>query len=257
MQALRRHGLLDLGDTTWLEVGPGWAPTCAVVFHLAGVGRQWLYDKHRYFRTQYLHSMLMELSCHLDRIAAVCETEVATIRQRYERIEAAADLSVLAHWCDLAYQAPADALDSGLPGSSVDAVTTTLVLEHISRDVLRGLLREWRRVLKPGGLMSHIVDHSDHYSHFDRSISPVHFLKFSAPTWALLSSSLSYCNRLRECDYLAMFSEQGFEICHVASDTDPRALSAVASMSLAPEFCTISPRDLSITTSHIVAKKRI
>ena len=103
--------------------------------------------------------------------------------------------------------------------------------------------------------MSHIVDHSDHYSHFDCSISPVNFLKFREHMWGLLCSDLSYCNRLRECDYITMLLEEGFEIVRVESYTDPRALSAVTCMSLAPEFQEMSPQELAVTRSHIVARK--
>lgn len=244
----------QLAGAIWVEVGPGWAPVTAVTFYLAGVGHQCLFDRCRHFRAKYIHHMLVRLESHLDCIASLANSDEDAVRERYERIKGSRDLSLL-DLAGISYCAPADGTETQLPTSSVDAVTSTLVLEHVSPNVLSQFCREWWRILRPGGVMSHIVDHSDHYSHFDRSISPVNFLKFSETVWRLLSSGLSYCNRLRERDYITMFLEEGFEIARVEPYTDPRALNAVACMSLAPEFREMSPQELAVTRSHIVARK--
>ena len=57
--------------------------------------------------------------------------------------------------------------------------------------------------VKPTGLLLHMVDHSDHFSHADSSLSPIHFLQFSDAQWQRYAENrYSYVNRLREDDYL-------------------------------------------------------
>jgi ubiquinone/menaquinone biosynthesis C-methylase UbiE len=52
-------------------------------------------------------------------------------------------------------QAFGDALP--YPGASFDRVTSSLMLHHLSTDEKASALREWRRVLKPGGRL-HLLD---------------------------------------------------------------------------------------------------
>ena len=252
LRMLRGCEVSALPKTTWLEVGPGWAPLSAVVFYLAGVENHWLYDKHRHFQARYIS--LRGLEPYLEQVAAASGCDVTAVYRRYGRIRAVTDLSLL-ELCNIVYHAPADAAQTGLPSGSVDVVTTTLVLEHIPRGVLKQFLCEWRRILRPGGLMSHTIDLSDHYAHQDRSISSVNFLKFRPRVWNFFCNRITYCNRLRERDYLTMFSDEGFEILYLDSKTDPGALRALASMSVAAEFREMSPRELAVTESYIVAQK--
>ncbi len=64
--------------------------------------------------------------------------------------------------------------------------------------------------------MSCQVDTSDHFSHFDSTITPWHFLRFDERTWKLVNSELLYQNRLRAPSYAALAASVGFDICAVA-----------------------------------------
>ena len=52
-------------------------------------------------------------------------------------------------------------------------------LKHFRPTDLEFLFAQMRRVLVPGGLGSHVVDHRDHYWHYDKSIHCFHHLTFS------------------------------------------------------------------------------
>ena len=75
--------------------------------------------------------------------------------------------------------APADASQTSLLADSVDVVFSNSVLEHVPRDMIERCFAEAHRILRPGGVMFHSVHCGDHYAHFDRSISPLHYLQFS------------------------------------------------------------------------------
>lgn len=56
------------------------------------------------------------------------------------------------------------------------------------------------------------IDYKDHYSYFDKSISPYNYMRFSQKEWRKYNSSLHYQNRLRHSDYRKMMLDAGFAI---------------------------------------------
>ena len=70
-----------------------------------------------------------------------------------------------------------------MPGSlslqkeSVDFICSNNTFEHIPQEILRDILVEFKRVLHPNGLMSHFIDMSDHFAHFDSRITIYNFLQ--------------------------------------------------------------------------------
>ncbi|EJW22100.1 hypothetical protein IMCC14465_04940 [alpha proteobacterium IMCC14465] len=110
------------------------------------------------------------------------------------------------------YRAPADARRTGLAQGSIDACISTNTLEHIPLEELEKIFLEVYRVLKIGGICSIKIDYSDHYSHTDRSISELNFLRYSQTEWESFNHSNHYQNRLRHSDYLVLFRSTNFEI---------------------------------------------
>ncbi len=127
------------------------------------------------------------------------------------------------------YLSPCDAAATGLPEGSIDFHTSYLVFEHIPRDLLAAIVAEGRRVLRPTGLCVHRIDYTDHFSHSDRRLSPIHFLKYSERMWRRIAGNrYMYQNRLRHDDYLEVFASAGVNVVEADADTDERARSALA-----------------------------
>lgn len=70
------------------------------------------------------------------------------------------------------------------------------------------------RILKPGGILSCVIDLQDHYSYADPQISPYHFLQFSKAEWKQFNPDFHFQNRLRHPDYRHLFEQAGFEVVH-------------------------------------------
>ena len=121
----------------------------------------------------------------------------------------------------ITYVAPGDARATGLDDASIDAATSTSVLEHSPPDDIAAILRELRRVLVPGGLCSFAVDYHDHFAGADADIDGLHFLRYSDREWARWNSDLQFQNRLRHLDHRALFEEAGFEIVAEEAVEDP------------------------------------
>jgi cyclopropane fatty-acyl-phospholipid synthase-like methyltransferase len=116
----------------------------------------------------------------------------------------------------------------------VDAIVSHTVLEHISPHVIEELVRDFRRVLNPGGMILHGIDHSDHRANVDTRLSRIDFLRYSDKIWNLLCiDPQDYTNRLRHSDYVAIFRAAGFEIVFERALRDPTCREALSDFPLA------------------------
>lgn len=113
------------------------------------------------------------------------------------------------------YKAPADISKTDYKNDSLDACISTDTMEHISLKNLKKILLEIKRILRKDGLVSMVIDYSDHYSHTDKNIHPLNFLKFSEKEWnKKYNHKCHFQNRLRHSDYRKLFNEIGFDISY-------------------------------------------
>ena len=116
-------------------------------------------------------------------------------------------------------------------------------------DGIRELLDEARRVLRESGLLVHIIDPSDHFSHSDDSISAVNFLQFSEAEWDRLAGNrFMYQNRLRAQDYFDLFKGAGVTLLRTEKTVDAESLAALRNGFRADRrFEKMSPEELATT----------
>ena len=101
---------------------------------------------------------------------------------------------------------------SDLPEKKFDICVSTTTLEHFSLQDLNNFLLDVKKILKEGGLISSIIDYSDHYSHTDKNINSLNFLKFDENEWVKYNNSYLYQNRLRHQDYRELFNDFNYKI---------------------------------------------
>ena len=123
-----------------------------------------------------------------------------------------ADLKDLENKYNILYKAPYDASKTDLDDDEIDICISTNTLEHIPKDLLYFILKEIKRILKKDGLISAVIDYSDHYSHTDKSINALNYLKYNEKSWKRYNHDCHYQNRLRHYDYKDIFEKVGFEI---------------------------------------------
>jgi len=61
-------------------------------------------------------------------------------------------------------------------------------------------------LLAKDGIMSHFIDMSDHFAHFDSTITIYNFLRFTQFQWKMIDNSIQPQNRLRISDYMNLFN---------------------------------------------------
>jgi SAM-dependent methyltransferase len=237
-----------------LEIGSGWQPMIPLLYSLAGASQVILTDLHVLLRPETLAAALYSLrtqkqvisdELNLDRQVldyALREDPGILIEDRLREMH-------------LVYMAPCDCRKLNLAAASLDVVTSRACLEHIPRDVIQEILHESYRLLRPGGAACHLVDHSDHWEHNDKSLSRVNFLKYSDSffRWTYLFNSLNYQNRLRHPEYIEMLHKAGFRLAREEHEVDEASLRHLAQMRLAERFRKFSNEDLATIDSLLLA----
>jgi hypothetical protein len=136
-------------------------------------------------------------------------------------------------------------------------VTSRTVLEHVPPPVVAAIFHEARRVLRPGGLMLHDIDHSDHWSHRDQRLSAVNFLQY--PDWLFrltCANPQNYQNRLRHSEYIGMLGNAGFLVKRQQCTVNSGCVTVLSKMRIARRFRSFDPADLATTCSILLAEPR-
>jgi len=222
----------------YLELGPGDSLSTAAIAWAHGASEGWLIDAGSYAsRDIRSYRPLFERlsSMRLPRDAAAlmhCRTTE--------------DMLKLTH---CAYR------EDGLTGwravraASLDMIFSQAVLEHVPRGEFAATLQEMKRVLKPGGIGSHVVDFKDHLG------ASLHNLRFGDGLWErdwFAKRSGFYTNRLRYSEVVAAFQAAGFAV-----ETLSRRLWKTAPLArarLAKQFRSLSDDDLCVLGATLVTR---
>lgn len=244
-------GISRIQGATMVEIGTGWVPVVPIGLHLLGAGPIHSYDLSRHLQvglTEGLADQLPECAAELSKRTGV---QIDTLMRRARSLFA--DPEDMLNVMEFSYHAPYDFTSSGMADESVDIVYSNLVLEHVTPEALVGILRESHRILKPGGLMWHNVDYTDHYSHTHPGLSHVNFLRYGPTFWKLVGQNdILYLNRLRRSDYIRAFEEAGFTI---EARHDHHAMGGKATP-LHADFQDYPADEIACTSSRYVLRKR-
>ena len=243
-----------IAGATFLEIGTGRFPALPVGFALAGARRCITVDVEPLLDWRLTRRMCARFERQLGPIAARLGLGEDVVRARWSALARAGSLGELLRAAAIDYRAPADAAATGLPPASVDVVFSNSVLEHVERSALRRLMRETRRVLRPGGVALHSVNCGDHYAYFDSRLTQVHYLRFPERRWRVWNNGLQYQNRLRANDFLELAEGEGLEIVLNRQRPRPELLARFEELSIAPEFRHYPREQLCTTSVDFVAR---
>jgi len=140
-----------------------------------------------------------------------------------------------------------------LSENSVDFITSNNTFEHVFEEKLVEILKEFNRILKVDGLMSHFIDLSDHFAHADTSITIYNFLKFSDKHWKMIDNDVQPQNRFRINHFRDILSNSGFKI--EKENNRPGDISILKGLKLDKQFSDIDTKDCAVSHSYIVLSK--
>lgn len=242
----------SIEEDTFFEFGAGWDLIIPLIYFAMGINKQVLIDITPHIKFDLINDTLIRLTKY--------KTEIEKKNERAFRIISPAPVITrkndLERIFGIQYIAPLDASNTGFPAGSIDFISNTATFEHIPEAAILPILKESYRILKPGGVMSCLIDLNDHYSYVDKSISCYNFLKFNDQVFDKYNSSIHYQNRLRYSDYVNKIKQAGFSIIEekiqYPTEEDTRILK---SLEIDSKFRDYNLHDLGVRTLHEILRK--
>ena len=238
------------GSETFLEVGTGWSVTLPIALWLCGAYRTITVDLNRYLKSELVLEELDYIRTHQETVIELFgpQSTNPVFRERLDLLLASGtNLDRILSMINVQYIAPANAAQLQLPDESIDYHISFMVMQHIRRDLIPGILLEGSRLIKPDGLFIHYTVFSDLFSGVDNSISSVNFLQFTEAEWeAIAGNRYMYHNRLRVDELQQLFERSGLTVLQLDTKIDSAGIRALESgqLSLADRF-----RDKAIETN--------
>ena len=220
-----------------LEIGTGWLPITPILFHIAGAANvttvdvERLIDRHT---TREAKSLIANRAVETASQLGISLEDVLTRLRSFVP-------TYIVPW------APSD-----IPANSFDIVVSRATFEHIPITTLEHYLTEFRRILRRDGLMCHLIDNSDHWSHRDARLSRLNMLRYEDGIWWRLMCRAEYQNRLRHSDYARMFERRGWRIIEAQGRVHDRAKEDLKALPLASTFVGRAADDLAALGSMFV-----
>lgn len=238
-----------------LELGAGWYPVVPVALFLYGAEHIRTVDITLLTNARHLQTTIVKMLDYADRGKLS-----HFVPFKPERLD---QLRILAAQCNtMPFAAIAEALHieylvqdaRKLPieAGTIDMVHSNNTFEHIYPEILSGILQEFARVVRPGGVQSHFIDLSDHFAHFDHSITIYNFLRFSPAAWRWIDNSVQPLNRLRIPDYRELYRLAGIPISE--EQLRPGEVAALRSIPIDPVFQKNTEAENAVSHGYFFSK---
>ncbi|HEX8634396.1 MAG TPA: methyltransferase domain-containing protein [Pyrinomonadaceae bacterium] len=241
----------------FLEVGTGRNVNLPTALWLCGAAEVTTVDLNPYLSSALVFESNEYVRRHEAEVLAAFGAEAARphFRQRLAQLlNFKGDLSALLRMMNVKYLSRADAAQLPLADKSIDAHVSFAVFEHIPASVLARILAEARRILADDGLLVHIIDPSDHFSHDDDTITAINFLQFGDDEWTKWAGNqFMYHNRLRAFEYLDMFERAGVRLLKQMQTLDEPSVRALKNgFPLHPQFRHLAAEQLAVRSLNVL-----
>ena len=206
----------DLSGKVILEIGTGRSLIIPVLLWLYGADKIISVDKNKLLKKETTFNFIDFLHNNKEKLTDFLDADSRSKKFEYRLMQLSQikrNFDSLFQLCNIQYLAPSDAAELPTGTGSVDLYLSVSVLEHIEPEIIEKIFIEAKRVLRQNGYMYHIIDLTDHFSHADKSITSINFLKFSEKEWKKYANNpFAYHNRLRVYDYSEIFQKAGLNI---------------------------------------------
>ena len=234
----------SINGKDFFELGTGYRLNAPLALWLLGVNKTITIDLNPYLKWELIQNDILRLqakSADIEKLYSDAGLNHARF-SLFKSIDVhSLQLNDILEMCHIDFRSPADArkLD-WIADDSIDYYFSNDVLEHIPPAIINACLVEGHRVLKDDGLMIHLVDFTDHFSHSDQSIHALNFLRYSDKDWASFSGNrYMYMNRARVDDISRLLEDTNFRLLRNDDEIDADLLSKLDNklIELDEQFC--------------------
>jgi SAM-dependent methyltransferase len=256
LERLRSQGFSIAGKNV-LEIGTGRALGVPTALWLCGANRTVTVDLNRYLSPALvlMCNRYLAQNAHKVRELWAGSLDDKLFQDRMRQLQGfSGGMDSFLRLIDTEYLAPADARHLDIADNSFDLHFSYAVFEHVPAPEISAILKEAKRLLRPGGLLLHSIDLSDHFAYGDDSITKINFLQFSDQQWSRWAGNqYMYHNRLRATDVFKLFEDAGVRIARKGETLDERSLEALKrGFSLDSQFVGAAPEQLAITNVSVM-----
>lgn len=264
-EAVRMTGLLaskgySIEGASVMEVGTGWRMDIPIGFFLCGARRIVTCDLHRYLiKSLALKTVQFILDKPRQIRSIFSSVDPALLEDRIQALKEVSSIEDLFAIAGIEYCAPCDCARTTFGSHSFDIHFSYTVFEHIPGPTLEAILAEANRLLKPGGVILHHIDLSDHFEQVDRSITKVNFLRFTESDWSRYAGTpWSYHNRLRRDDYRTIFEKSTQDIIYWDTAVDQRSMECLRNgFPLAAQYRGLPAEALSTVIVDVMSRPHV
>jgi SAM-dependent methyltransferase len=247
----------DVEGMRILEVGTGRNVNLPTALWLCGAAQVITVDLNAYLSSELVFESNEYARQHEAEVVQAFGAEAARpqFQERLAQLVSfKGNLKEFLQLMNVEYLAHADAARLPSAAHTFDAHVSYAVFEHIPLAALERILTEAHRVLKEDGLLLHIVDPSDHFSHDDAAITAVNFLQFSDSDWEKWAGNkFMYHNRLRAFEYLELFERAGVRELRRTETLDEPSLRALKNgFPLHRQFQHLRPEQLAVRSLNFL-----
>lgn len=253
IDSFQKYATCELNNT--LELGTGWYPVVPISLFLRGAkqintvdisdltGKENLITTIRFFIDYFEKGKLQAF--------LKVGTDQMEVLKKLANDYPTMDFQAMASQLNIRFTIE-DIRKINLAHHSIDLIHSNNTFEHVYPDVLKGILSKFKTLSSKGGVMSHFIDMSDHFAHFDKSINIYNFLQFSDKTWQWIDNSIQPQNRWRLSDYQKLYQDLSISV----SETDCRKgnVDEVLAMRLADKYNGYGPEDLAVSHCYLISK---
>lgn len=240
---------------TALELGTGWYPVVPISLFLCGTEK--IYSVDISFLTskeRILVTLQRFIKYYNDGfLLKTLDVDVTRYKTLIDIVEKYNELSLeeILHQLKITYLIE-DARKLSLDSDSIDLVNSNNTFEHIYPEILGPIMADFLRVVKKkGGVMSHFIDMSDHFAHFDKKINIYNFLKFSDKQWHWIDNSIQPQNRMRVYEYKDLYAQVGIHISH--ETLRPGDLKQLSVINLDKRFLEHKAEEVAVSHCHFIS----
>jgi SAM-dependent methyltransferase len=247
LEMCEKYRAIQNGDKL-LEIGTGWLHWESTILRL-------FYDVEITLFDVWDNRQFGSYQRYLEQLDEVIDGELAMSALQHKRVHTLLRTIQRANSFDEVYDLlgfryvvnPSGTLEK-FQDHAFTVIFSSNVLEHVERSILPKFIRDFHRLLKPGGHSIHQIDLGDHLAYYDSSVSLKNYLRYSAKTWRrYFENDVQYFNLVQRPEWLDIFQEAGFEL--VEGETVPIDMGTIK---IAKRYANLDKLDLQCRTLRVV-----
>jgi hypothetical protein len=251
LQLCRRFDIIRDGMHV-LEIGSGWTHYYAVFLRLLYDVRLTLVDISDNRQFEAFVSFFSHVQPVIDIGFELTPEETERARRTLRAILDTRSFPELYQLLGCEYVIDPSGVHAAVPDKgSYDLVFSFHVQEHVFRGVVLDHVNHSAELLRPGGFQIHQIGIDDHLAHYDNSMSPKSYLRYSDLTWKLwFENQVQYHNRLQRSDWINIFERSGMVLRYEQAET-----CSIDGLKVNPLFAHLDKQDLMCTILTLVLQK--